>query len=469
MQRVLNMVFRHTTSDGKTRFAAAAPFLLSAFYGAMVIWITAIATKFILRIGPLDSLLFIGIALSTFAAVTLWPALIEYGKGTPVSELRRRLRESEESIKALSATRDELQDNLTSYENELAVAYQRFRLVLQTFNIATFYCDTEHRIEWAHNYTGATADIIGKTDADLMPPDVAAILLDLKPRAMQSGETLEGQIVINVEGSDRHYAVQVAPRYDTEGEIVGTISVSSDVSEKMKWHKHLALMIHEVNHRARNMLSVIVSILSQTAGSATTVPAFQTKLLGRVTALAKSIDLITEDSWTASALRKLVDAQLNHALKGDCSKVQMIGEDILLRSKAIQNLGLAIHELATNAQNYGALSDDGGEIVLSWTMKEENGADVLVLRWQEFTDRTISEPEGHGFGLKALGRVLANELDGSASVTWNKRGLLFEMKIPSQWLDVPSSTTVYKNAHNDDGSLIAYESMTGEKISYPAA
>lgn len=445
----------------KTAPAFFVPAAVAAVYGSLTIYLSSAFAEFVDRIGPMETLQFIGFALSAFGAVALWPALIQFGRGVPYRELQRRLKESEEAAKKFQSIGDKLQDEVHSYSEQLKDSNQRFQLVLKSFNIATFYCDRDHRYEWAHNFGGNNDHIIGKKDEDILGPDSASVLTALKMRALEEERLQEGQITIPENGEDKQYLVQVAPRYDRDNTCIGTLSVSTDITEKSLWHQHLLLMIDEVNHRARNMLTVILSILNLTSKSATSADSFYKKIYGRVMALSVGHTLISENSWTSSSLRCVAERIIKKSAKGLEGTIDILGDDVHLSPKATQNMAMALHELIENAKEYGALSQMGGRVELTWEPIQTDTFDGIRIRWSEHAAFSIQQPMTKGFGLKTLEHVLFDELQGRGQSFWTPEGLVFEIRLPNAVL-------VSERAHQDARKSFVIDTKSKQRIEYAA-
>lgn len=411
-------------------------FMASAAFGVFLVLVALTTTTFIVEIGFRKSILLAGIVLTLAGSASLWHLLKAMGDGASVWKLRRMIRESEASIQSLKQTELELNKELRASEVELTRSYRYFRQVLQTFDMATFYFDNEHRLTWSHNFSADTKTSVGKLVTSLVPGESGQTFARLLTQAMHDGEVHEGQIRILVDDEVRQYIIQVAPRHDRDGQIIGTICVSKDVTEKARWHQHLAEMTLEVNHRARNLLAIVVSILNHSGKSAATVVEYKSKILNRVFSLAKSIDLISQDSWTASSMRRLVVIQLEHVLGKLTGKIEITGTEVCLKSKAIQNVGFAIHELATNAVRHGALSQDMGTVRLSWDLSGPGDDQVLKLRWEETGGELAPEQIKSGMGLQILNNIAAQELGGDSSIEWTTTGMAYEMSIPGNWVNL---------------------------------
>lgn len=433
-----------TETSGRSRPPAAirraslclATVLMSAIFGALLVMLASVVTIVISSIGFLPSILIAGIILTAIGSLTLWKVLGELRSGTSIKELQSRLARRETSIKSLQTSQTALSKQLEAYESELSRSYAYFRQLMKTFGMATFHCDLEDRFEWAHNFSGDRSNVVGRTVDDVLPKDAAFLLSLLMENARADEQIHSGQLEIEVDGEMRHYGVQVAPRYDRAGNLTGTICVSNDVTEKARWNDHLAKMTLEVNHRARNLLAIIVSMLGQTAKNATSIDAFKNKITDRVSSLAKSIDLVSKDSWTATSLTRLIQIQLRHVMPNFEDQVELSGAEIYFAPKAIQNIGLAIHELSTNARNFGALSSPSGRVAIAWEVVETTDQQSeMRLIWTEKSDVPAPKTVDKKLGLKILEDIVAQELGGQSRLTWTDDGLVYEMTIPDKWFE----------------------------------
>lgn len=411
--------------------------VLAILFGALSATLADLASVFERELGLLPATLLVAVALVTCASMVFWKARSIFSNVHVIQNLKDAVAERESSITSLRSNETELSQRLEAYQSELRRSYKYFRQLMKTFGMATFHCDLENRFEWIHNFSGDEKNILGRTVDDVLPEDAGYLLSILMQDARDDFEIHSGQLAIEVDGETRHYSVQVAPRYDQKGRVNGTICVSSDVTEKARWNDHLAKMTLEVNHRARNLLAIIVSMLGQTAKTALSVDDFQRKITGRVSSLARSIDLISKDSWTATSLMRLVKIQVQHVCPNSEDDIVISGPDICLAPKAIQNIGLAIHELSTNASRIGALSSSGGKIEISWhVFKTTDGNNALRLTWRETGDKVRdADNVQKGLGLKILEDIVAQELGGQSDLTWTKTGLVFEMTIPEDWFE----------------------------------
>lgn len=356
------------------------------------------------------------------------------------------------------------QPELNNADDNDLDADQRFSLVLRTFDIATFYCDLQHRYIWSHNFLGSPNDLLGKTAAEILPKAVADKLLRLKDKALNDGGMHDVELTFDIGTETRTYVVQVAPRRDLMGNIIGTMAVSCDVTERTLWQKHLVMMMREVNHRARNLLAIITSVCEQTSRTALNVSEYREKITGRVMSLASSMDLVNEDNWVSTSLEKLVTVQLSCLPHDKMKRVHVHGAKILVKSKAVQSIGLAIHELAMNASKHGALSCPNGRIDVRVTTDEIAGQPQLVFRWQETSTLKILPSDLNGFGMRLLNRIVSAELNGSSDFTWHLDGIEYILRMPSEVIGIDLDLENRSAGENDRSTLEMRESLTGQTI-----
>ena len=214
------------------------------------------------------------------------------------------------------------------------------------------------------------------------------------------------------------------------GRIRGFIGVVMDVSERKAAEERMHLLAREVDHRANNLLTVVLGTVQ--LSQAPTPAALREVLSGRIAALGRAHQLLSEARWQGADLRRLVEEELLAFSLGEASRVFLAGPDIALSPPAAQGLAMALHELATNAAKYGALSTPEGRVSVSWARL---GPGPLILRWEERGGPTVVKPSRRGLGTTMLARALAGPLGGSSRVEWNPEGLVCELELPGEALE----------------------------------
>lgn len=203
--------------------------------------------------------------------------------------------------------------------------------------------------------------------------------------------------------------------------------------------EHQRLLSAEVDHRAKNLLAVVQSILRQTR--AANIESYIDTVSGRILALARSHSLIAASRWRGANVAQIVDAELapyhaKGAWASHGARIDAVGPSVTLRPSAAQSLAIAIHELTTNAVKYGALSSSDGRVSVTWQVTEKG----LLLVWDEAGGPPIAgPPERHGFGTKVIAAGVEHQLDGRVTFDWRPGGLLVSILVPSAHLAGGSS------------------------------
>jgi two-component sensor histidine kinase len=294
-----------------------------------------------------------------------------------------------------------------------------------------FSQDKDLHFTWAHNLPAGLEDdqVMGKTDAGILPPEAADKLMAAKRKAMETDSSQELEVDFELYASERSFYVVIEPLRGPEGNVVGAASVAVDISERKANEDHLRLLLRELTHRSKNLLAVIHAIARQTASRTRSVDDFLDRFSARLYAIGCSHDLLIADNWHGASLRMLVEQQLEAHAESFGARIAIEGEDVMLKPEAVQNLGLALHELTANAEKYGSLSDPKGEIRIQWNFCED--AAQLKLVWQEEGGPAVTPPERSGFGRAMIETVVGRALEGDVTLSFPAKGVRCEMVIPA--------------------------------------
>jgi len=183
------------------------------------------------------------------------------------------------------------------------------------------------------------------------------------------------------------------------------------------------LLIEELNHRVKNTLAILQSIAVQTFRSAS--KAEREKFEGRLGALAEAHNLLSQEKWQGSELQDVVDRVLQPYLLNNPERVRMFGPNVPLSPRLAVVLSMIVHEIATNAAKYGALSNDTGTVALDWEVIAENGKPRLRLIWTEAGGPHVVAPVQRGFGSRLIERSARDQLGGEATVDFLPRGVVY--------------------------------------------
>lgn len=319
---------------------------------------------------------------------------------------------------------------------ELATALQRYEMALRGSNVAIFTQDRDLRYTSVSKplFGFPVEQVLGSSDADLLGEAQAQALTLLKRDALASSTSRKGEIEIEEGGRKCWYDIHIDPLRDLAGTTVGLTGAAVDVTERKENEQHLRLLMRELTHRSKNLLAVIQAMARQTARHAGSIDNFVEIFSARLQALSKSHDLLVQESWYGASLNDMVRSQLGHHLDRENSQFTIEGPSLFLKPEAAQNIGLAIHELSTNAAKYGALSVPTGHVDIIWARRTPEAGGGFELSWHERGGPVVSKPEGRGFGSLVIERNLARALDGKVELDFAPSGLVCTVSVPESHL-----------------------------------
>jgi PAS domain S-box-containing protein len=225
-------------------------------------------------------------------------------------------------------------------------------------------------------------------------------------------------------------SVRSSPVRTADGQLLYLVRIVQDITERKAAEQRQKLLIDELNHRVKNTLATVQSLVSQTARGAPTPEAFRESFEGRLIALSKAHDQLTRHHWESAELREILSASVAPYVGAGPERIVMRGEDIVLRPRAVLTLAMAFHELTTNAAKYGALSLPGGRIEIRWQVAGGDERQMLRIDWVEQNGPVVPEPQRRGFGSKLIEGSIAAELGGSARLAFERSGVRCEIVIP---------------------------------------
>jgi PAS domain S-box-containing protein len=211
-----------------------------------------------------------------------------------------------------------------------------------------------------------------------------------------------------------------------ERQAVSFVGTTQDITERKEREEREHLLMREVNHRAKNMLSVVDSIAHQTA--AKNPSDFVERFSERIQSLSANQELLVRNEWRGVDLEDLVRAQLSHFADLIGSRIAANGPKLRLRAASAQAIGLALHELATNAGKYGALSTEKGRVDVFWAIEGE----TLTMSWTECEGPPVSAPERRGFGTTVVERMAESSLGGTVDLDYAPSGLTWHLTCPAE-------------------------------------
>ncbi|WP_244642355.1 PAS domain S-box protein [Phyllobacterium sp. 628] len=285
----------------------------------------------------------------------------------------------------------------------------------------------------AERFFGYSAgEMIGKSIRILIPADHQDEEDTILAR-IRRGEVVESFETQRVTKSGDLISVSltVSPIKDAAGRIIGASKIIRDITAAKENERRIRVLLREVNHRVKNQYAVIQSIIRETAKRSESVDSFAYQINSRITALATSHDLLVSSDWRGAYMGSLIEDQLRPF--GHDGLVYLSGPLLNLAPHAVLNIGMAIHELATNSAKYGVFATSKGMISVTWQVVKEDQP-YLLLRWSETDDSpdeaTEDKKQRTGFGSVVLLRVAPSSLSGKS--TFSREGALriWELKAP---------------------------------------
>ena len=253
-------------------------------------------------------------------------------------------------------------------------------------------------------------------------------LAELPLRRALRGETVhdeEIELRFN-DGAATTLLFHAAPIRDATEAIQGAVCAAIDITERKQQQRHRELLLDELNHRVKNTLATVQSLAMQTLRNARSLDDARSVFEARLIALSKAHDVLTHESWESAAVGDVVARALaaysaqDHGTAAE-ARVRHGGPDIRLQPKAALALSMALHELATNAVKYGALSQPGGHVDVSWSV--DCVPPVFVFVWKESGGPSVSQPKHRGFGSRLVEYGLAQDLGGTAQLAFEPDGV----------------------------------------------
>ena len=235
------------------------------------------------------------------------------------------------------------------------------------------------------------------------------------------------------DGSQFWSAVLISPVASESGEIVQHFASFVDLTDHKQEQAQSRMLIDELNHRVKNTLATVQSIVWQALRNTADPAAIREAIEPRIFALSRSHDLLTRENWEGAGLLDLIKAALEPfgVANGRSDHIVITGMNIRVRPQIALALGIAFHELATNAVKYGAFSDKTGSVLIAWTVEPLPAGQRLRLRWQEQGGPPVMPPSRKGFGSRVIAHGLAHELGGVVSLDYRPDGVVCVIDFPA--------------------------------------
>jgi PAS domain S-box-containing protein len=276
-------------------------------------------------------------------------------------------------------------------------------------------------------------EVLGKSFNFLIADGADAEVLT-RIRAEFEGSPSSGTDVLccRKDGGEFWAALFISPVRDEGGDIVQYFASFVDLTKHKEDEAQSKMLIDELNHRVKNTLSTVQSIVWQTLRTPSDLKVIRESIESRLFALSRSHDLLTREKWESAGLLDIVHDALEPfgVSGGRADRIAVTGDNIRFPPKSALALGIAFNELATNAVKYGALSNATGSILIEWRMKTTPVGQGLLLNWKEKDGPSVVAPTHKGFGSRVIERGLAHELEGTIHLEYKPGGLVCVMDFP---------------------------------------
>jgi PAS domain S-box-containing protein len=317
-------------------------------------------------------------------------------------------------------------------ETELRDTVRRLDAILDNTTMSVFLMDEQQQCVFMnkaaealtgfafHETTGRRLhDVIHHTRPDGSPFPLSECAID---RAFPENAGTQGEeVFVHKDGSFYPVAFTASPIRDDKTKVIGTIIEVRDISIEKRNEETRRLLMHEVDHRARNVLSIVQSLTRLTRAS--DLEGYKAVLAGRIDALARAQTSLATRQWESGRLEDVVRDELEALCPKD--HIDIEGPEVRLSPEQVQPLSLLLHELATNANKYGSCSSSSGRVTVKWALRDRQ----VVLSWQESGGPAVTAPTREGFG-SVLKTNVVRQLRGEISRTWDPSGLRVDVTFP---------------------------------------
>ncbi len=335
------------------------------------------------------------------------------------------LEASKEELQSLNEELNTINVELTAKIEELDRANGDLRNLFESTRIATVFLDRNLVIR---NFTPAASAVF-----NLRPADVGRPLTELANRldypelkqqiasVFSTGEMVEHKLTGDGEG--RHFLVRLVPYRSDGGRTDGVVVTLVDITTLAEAEAHQQVLISELNHRVKNMLAVVISVANHTFQTNESPKRFTEALTGRLHAMARSYGLLSRSNWKEASVADLLQQEVEGL---GAARFRLSGPGVNLKPQQGLSLGMAVHELATNAAKYGALSKIDGSVDIRWEVE----AGQFKLEWDEKDGPAVDTPEREGFGLALVKGEIEYRLGGRVETSFDPDGLKVQISFP---------------------------------------
>lgn len=393
------------------------------FWGSIASSVTLTLLAAAFQLSSINPFVLVGNELASHVQLQLFLAISTFST-LVVAALAQQ---NEETLQRLVEANHGLEDRVRERTSRLAASEARLRKVLETAQVGIAFGNEKGMLTDANRTLGL---LLGRPLTELGGGMIAWVTVTAAGKRTQLSQELvrlasEGRAgpleVVLVRPDGTEVPAIFAASGLGGGEHVAFVV---DQTEQKRHEEQIGLLMRELNHRAKNTLGLVQSIARHT--KAASAAEFLDRFDERIHALAALQNLLVDNKWKGAPLDRIVRDQLSHLRDALETRISVAGPAVILTAPAAQAIALAIHELATNASKYGALSNDSGRIAIEWKIR--NGR--LALSWTESGGPRVREPSREGFGTTVIGAMVKSALGSEVSIAYEPEGLNWGLEGP---------------------------------------
>ena len=365
------------------------------------------------------------------------PVFDEEGKTTYFFASQFDVTVERERLAELQRDRDDLEvavgqrtDDLVQAENRLSFALKAARLGSWSLDLATERMTVTDGSKENFGHPISEPLHYGQIKAAVHPDDRAHRDEALRRALEETGDYDVEYRIHTPAGDERWIAVRGQVFRRADGTPLLIVGVSQNITDRKRAEEHRTLLANELSHRVKNTLATLQAIVGQTIRNASSLEEAGETLSARIQSMDAANDLLVNERWESAAMHDLISRALApfQSVNGDRFVVE--GPTVRIPPRVAIGLALALHELATNAAKYGALSSPSGRVDLTWMVDNASKPDRLHVRWEESGGPTVNQPTRVGFGTQLINRVLASEIAGQVGLDYRASGIVFTATAP---------------------------------------
>jgi len=315
---------------------------------------------------------------------------------------------------------------------KLEESERQFRMLANNIPQLAWMADRDGSIFWYNDrwfdYTGTTLEEMrGWGWTSVHHPDHVERVTARIQQSWDTGIEWEDTFPLRSrDGEYRWFLSRAKPLLDEQGQVWRWFGTNTDITQQRESEQKIQLLMGEVNHRAKNMIAVVQGLVARTADKQ-----FSATFANRLQALARNQDILTKRNWDGAPIGELIRSQL--AAVGDLVGVRISLDgalDFVLSPAAAETIGLAIHELSTNAAKHGALSTENGKVAISCSVDDAPGQPRFIIEWREFDGPMVRQPSQSGFGTVMIDRNPKLALGAEVAIGYPASGFFWRLTAP---------------------------------------